>query len=648
MSPTRGDSAYAAEFSISMQAIEVAQLKQQIEYMTGSENQLIQELNLIKAELAKKKDEAFKFAGDVSKSNRAFKQLESQMTTLQERTRTDITNMAAKLDRATKLQEKQEKSAQKAIADFQSQLALKNQKIEQLNENLVDVKHLLKETMDENAELCAAQNETADQPKAPQLDPNQAFAFLQVPVLKEQIADLKKEIARFNGLHSGDCDTYATTLLGKMSELLEDKAVADVEIEGLKHLHTANEKLTSHCSDLTRQITQLALKNQLAQAQISELEESMEVEHIEKYFGVDSSTATKPALGLSSVEETISVLPVAFGDNRAEMNAALQKVRIAETQVKMLKDANNKLQAAVSPKQTLVFSAVSETLSTSPVAAHDHKANLAAATQALRIAELDMETLEGEKCIIQCEGAKLVLANTSLRSKLAILQVTNTELQSKLATVAAAQQQARKLDFSIVQTASSSPIEPVKLPLTFSTVQTQSTTPISVPPGLLPSGAASKLSPELFAQLNSIGQSIMSLSSPSPPTIKHRPNVAVTVNNQPPSRSWSLLKHGQGAISGSSSLDIHGPKPLVQEFVSGMHKLETERAESVAVAKQLQKVVAELMGEIEELKRQMKRMPRCTMAAHRNLRDELEAKELQYKIQSQLLADWQKRSSRQG
>jgi uncharacterized protein (DUF2147 family) len=95
MSPTRGDSAYAAEFSISMQAIEVAQLKQQIEYMTGSENQLIQELNLIKAELAKKKDEAFKFAGDVSKSNRAFKQLESQMTTLQERTRTDITNMAA-------------------------------------------------------------------------------------------------------------------------------------------------------------------------------------------------------------------------------------------------------------------------------------------------------------------------------------------------------------------------------------------------------------------------------------------------------------------------------------------------------------------------------------------------------------------------
>jgi chromosome segregation ATPase len=645
MSPTRGDSAYAAEFAVSMQAMEIAQRKQQIEYMTGTENQLIQKCDLMKAELAKKKGEASKFADDVSKSNRAFKQLESQMTSLQERTRNDITTMAAKLDRATKLQEKQEKSAQKAIAELQSQLTLKNQRIEQVTENLVDVKRLLKETMEESEELHAAQSETAYQPKAPQPDSNQAFQFLRLPVLEKEVTNLKKEITRVNGPHSGDCDAYATTLLGKMSELLEDKAVADAETEGLKHLHTANEKLTRHCSDLTRQITQLALKDQHNQAHISDLEASMECEHIEKYFGIDSSTATKPTLGLSSVEETISVLPVAFDDNRTEMNAVLQKVRIAETQVKMLKDANTKFRASVPPKQTLVFSAVSETLSTSPIAAHDYRADFAAATQALRTAELDIETLEGGKCILQCEGAKLVLQNTELRSKLVTSQAANSKLQSKLATVAAAQQQARKLDFSTVQTASSSPIEPVKLPLTFSTVQTQSTALISPASGLLPPAAAFKLSPELFAQLNSLGQSIMTLSSPSPPTIKHRHNVAITVNIQPPSRSWALLKHVQGVISGSSSLDVHGPRPLVEEFVSGMQEVEKESAESAAVSKQLQKVVAELMGEIEDLKRQMKGMPRCTVAAHRNLRDEIEAKELQYQMQSQLLADWQKRSS---
>jgi hypothetical protein len=141
----------------------------------------------------------------------------------------------------------------------------------------------------------------------------------------------------------------------------------------------------------------------------------------------------------------------------------------------------------------------------------------------------------------------------------------------------------------------------------------------------------------------------MSLSSPIPPVIKHRPNVALTINIQPTAkRSWSLLKHVQGTISDSSSLDIHGPKPLVQEFVSGMQEVEDEHAESVAVAKQLEKDVAKMMGAINDLQQQIKSRHKCLDATHRNLRDELEAKDLQYHMQSQLLAGWQKRTRRHG
>jgi hypothetical protein len=686
MSHLRDDS------GVCMQAMEIARLNQHTEFVETSAAQLHQENATLQSMFDAKKNEIYNLTRKASQQSREYTALHNDLTALREKHSNDLRDMATQLDPATKLKEKQEKHVQQVIVNLQHQLADKDSKIDDLNDHYVEVKSQLVDLMN-NYEALRAKYQTATtyQTAPPQqLEATQKFALLRIPILEREKEALKNEIDRIKNSHSGSCEDYAALLLGNMAEAsLEKEAAeaAEAETEGLRHLRSANEALTTHCSDLTRQVTELSSSHQRAQHRITELEEAMSSDNIEAYLDLGENAVAKPVLGFSRVKSTMWVHPVAFSDNRAEMNAALQKVRIAQSYIEKLQEANTDLQennaaleAAVLPKQTLDFSyyiettatvplapvkptlgfsIVAKTIATSPIAPQDNTADLTAATQALRTAELDIETLEGEKCILQHEGAKLVCQNTELRSKLNTSQATNTTLQqegaklvlanSELQSEFAAQEKAKfaNLGFSSIATLSSTPTAPPPT-LSLSGIAAQSTAPA---PGLLPPSATAKLSSELFSAFNSLGQQINSLSSPTPPTIKHRPNVAVTINISPSSkRSWSLLKHIQGAISSSSSLDIHGPKPLVQEFVTGMEELEIEHREALdevkekaAVSQQLEKVVAELMGEIETLQGELKKRGRCEVASHRNLRDELEAKELQFQMQAQLLADRQRR-----
>ncbi|KAG9194794.1 hypothetical protein G6011_04829 [Alternaria panax] len=280
------------------------------------------------------------------------------------------------------------------------------------------------------------------------------------------------------------------------------------------------------------------------------------------------------------------------------------------------------MDAAIALKQPLGFSAITH-LCTAPIAPEDNKTEVAVYMNHLRAAELEVEVLHSE--------------SNDVSSKLYALEhqpLPALELSTVFCLV------------SEPKVASSS-----KSSLKFSGLQTVSTTP------RMPASAGTPLTdPSLLAGLEDLGKSIMSLSTVPPlkvvvkPSTKLQvtpllPNVALTINIQPTDkRNYSLLQRVQSAVSATSSLDIHGPKEAVKQFVASMHDVEMEHAEKSQLAIQLEKAAKQHCADIEALEAQIVGKRKCLDPEHRMMADELEAKNVQFAMQEQLLADWGKRS----
>lgn len=164
------------------------------------------------------------------------------------------------------------------------------------------------------------------------------------------------------------------------------------------------------------------------------------------------------------------------------------------------------------------------------------------------------------------------------------------------------------------------------------------------------------MNPELVAKLQDLGKSIMNLShikfSNMRRTVENgrqngsaRPDLSITINVKPSDKkSWSLLRRVQSSISDKASPDIHGPTDIVKAFVIDMETAHRDHAEQARAAAQWQKVALEVLNEIEDLRKQLRVRPNCTVTAHRHLKDELDAKQIQYQMQEALMSEWKKRA----
>ena len=251
-----------------------------------------------------------------------------------------------------------------------------------------------------------------------------------------------------------------------------------------------------------------------------------------------------------------------------------------------------------------------------------------------------IENFDHESCkskeVLSLKKGMLSLANVQ------ILSVEPESPQISLHTVV--------LKVSTVQCQTTTPKQPVPVNLSIANIHCSSTTTHPPTHNTLPTMA----NPELRAKLQDLGASIMNLPHLSSPTRTSNPalhkepsrlNVALTVHLKPSDRKiWTLLQRVQSAISKTSTLDMHGPKELVEAFVSEMVSLEADHMEKAAAAVQWQKVALENVAEADALRKELEVRPKCVVVAHRYLRDELEAKEVQYAMQETLMAEWRRKA----
>lgn len=277
-------------------------------------------------------------------------------------------------------------------------------------------------------------------------------------------------------------------------------------------------------------------------------------------------------------------------------------------------DANHYL------NQLLSFSAITY-LDTVPVAPEDNEVEIAEYIHRLRAADLEIKVLSSDRNAPPESCTPVYPASAALGLSTVFCLASEPEAASSIWS---------SLKFSDLQTVSTTPRTPVP-----------TTNPLN--------------NPALLAGLEDLGKSIMSLStvpslnrmvqSSTELQVTPLPTVALKINIQPTDkRNYSLLQRVQSAISATSSLDIHGPKESVSQLVASMHDVEADHAEKSKLVVQLEMVSKQYLADIDVLEAQIRDKRKCLDPEHRIMADELEAKNVQFAMQEQLLADWGRRT----
>ncbi|KAF1839337.1 hypothetical protein BDW02DRAFT_611323 [Decorospora gaudefroyi] len=614
---------------------ETNELKERLDNMTVRENQPVQEVATQKTMLQAKSDEIFKLTGQVSKKGREMKALEDKMIELRQQTNKQVSDLTANFEREKKRWLKQEQASQEAIVGLQTEMTASDVETTNLHDQIAEVKRHLG---DAQAEIKATRDtanrsQTLSGAQTPDAAAPETFEFLLVPALKTRIQNLEAENSRLKNMHKdSDCEEISMLLFQQLRDAQDLQAAAEAETEGLRHLQTANTQLTEqHVAD-TVHIKKLVQEKQQVQEKAKKFEDELSTlmadRHLDRSaFGGDNPTvlgSQNQTLDLSGISASSATSPISSTYAKAEIKAA-QRLKAAEVQVVFLQDEVAVLQG--------------------------DKYRLESQFEELDEAYFE---LQGKNRVLREENERLTAENEALHaevfSKTKALRVQSEQHAQNLLDKAAEierifklkEEEKHNLGFSPIQCLTSDSVERKNMGSSFSNIQTQPTSPRIPPPT-----TNHNISPALRHHLNVLGESIMSLSAPTASAISQRPNVALSITIKPSAkRSWALLRHVQSAISSTSSLDVHGPKELVRQFVASMDEVAQEYASSTALSEQLQKVNGQLLKEIEGLSQQLKNRPKCVNTEHLALKDELEAKEVQYQMQALMLAQQSKRNSK--
>lgn len=113
------------------------------------------------------------------------------------------------------------------------------------------------------------------------------------------------------------------------------------------------------------------------------------------------------------------------------------------------------------------------------------------------------------------------------------------------------------------------------------------------------------------------------------------PEVHVTINITPSDKpQWALLARIQSMLPEKSKLDIFGPPELVHALATSMQRVDKDLVTTTAQMAQMRDLLWNQAQQIERLTRN------CSVVAHRNLEDQIAAKDAQLQMQNILLAAW--------
>lgn len=127
-------------------------------------------------------------------------------------------------------------------------------------------------------------------------------------------------------------------------------------------------------------------------------------------------------------------------------------------------------------------------------------------------------------------------------------------------------------------------------------------------------------------------------------SVANQSNITIHIDSSRP-KKWNLIKRTRAAMAQDTTLDIQGPPELVASLVSGMRTVETDHKKQATAVERLQKLVNDARAEADILRANAATGPTCTVPGHRSMKDELDAKNQQLLMQSQLVANWQKRDT---
>jgi hypothetical protein len=136
-------------------------------------------------------------------------------------------------------------------------------------------------------------------------------------------------------------------------------------------------------------------------------------------------------------------------------------------------------------------------------------------------------------------------------------------------------------------------------------------------------------------QVTSVDADIQSLQSDSSSSTANQSNITIHIDSSQP-KKWNLIKRARAAMAQHTTLNIQGPPELVASLVSGMRTVEIDHKKQTAATEHWKKVA-------NDARVNAVTGPICTVPGHRSMKDELEAKDQQLKMQNQLIATWQKK-----
>lgn len=320
----------------SEQGLEIVELRARVAELESSEalatnmcNEISQELQFYKSEIAKKKDEIYDLTSASGNQSRDIKALEIKIAKLREDSEQKVREMKKELSRAksTKERTQEDQDATNVIAQLQTELGAKDIRIDQLEARLSNLKPL----------------------------PGNTYRGVQITLANRRPTDMH---------HEHGCEEYQKLIYQQLEDAQELRAAAEAEAEGLRHLAKANADLTDGQATDLECIQELRNKNERYHIEAKHLKEVIGSLRAEQHFAsgefhdIDLDDLATQTLSFSPLTNSCTN-PVAPQEDKADISVDAHQLRALELEIERLASQNHSLSLECAELESKLASVIS-------------------------------------------------------------------------------------------------------------------------------------------------------------------------------------------------------------------------------------------------------------------------------------------------
>ncbi|KAH6882607.1 hypothetical protein BKA58DRAFT_373598 [Alternaria rosae] len=320
----------------SEQGLEITELRARVAELEGSgalatnmRNEVSQELQFYKSEVAKKKDEIYDLTSASGNQFRDIKALEIKIVKLREDSEHKVREMKKELSRAksTKKRTKEDQDATNVIAQLQTELGAKDIRIDQLEVRLSNLK-----PPSENA-----------------------YRGVQTTLANRRPTDIH---------HENGCEEYQKLIYQQLEDAQELRVAAEAEVEGLRHLANANADLTDGQATDMKCIQELRNENERYHIEVKHLKEVIGGLHAEQHStsdgfrDIDLGDPVTQTLSLSPLTNSCTT-PIAPQEDKADIAIDAHQLRALELEIERLASQNHRLSLECAELESKLASVIS-------------------------------------------------------------------------------------------------------------------------------------------------------------------------------------------------------------------------------------------------------------------------------------------------